>query len=521
MEKIRRICLGMIAGIGTVIFLFLTYFGWRYTINMSIENESLIMTADSGWKQLLFLAGALIVGAVLCKCGGYLKKRTAHVIAAVLSAVVTAGLFLLLKDAHAYAISDQGQIYLAAVDMLSGDFKAMQPGEYLSVYPFQLGLASIYTGIFSITKSSSFEVLQMVQAVGTGLTVYAGFRITRELFCSVQAQCIYMLCVLGCLPMYLYTLFIYGETFGICGAMYGIWFFLRANREGTGSRTAVVFWLLAGVAMTLAYIVRSALIIVWIAMAIIQVLIFLKNRKILLLAMAVISLFIMLTGQRILITSVQGMAGTRLDGGMPVSLWIAMGLQDNDLDDNRPGSYNGYSLALFEECEYDRELSGDYAKQDIIERFRNWFRQPDKMMAFFRLKLLNQWIEPTYGSFTMTHYLNEPEEWVTEIYFGETGNRLKGFLNGYQNLVWFTVLGYFLLLLRGKERTLCWLPGLILIGGFLFSVIWEAKSRYVYPYAVIALPYMAGSLALWCGSLKSLMVKAVNRIIINFSRVNM
>lgn len=57
MEKIRRICLGMIAGIGTVIFLFLTYFGWRHTINMSIENESLIMTYAV--IALPYMAGSL------------------------------------------------------------------------------------------------------------------------------------------------------------------------------------------------------------------------------------------------------------------------------------------------------------------------------------------------------------------------------------------------------------------------------------------------------------------------------
>lgn len=511
MEKLQRIGLGIIAGIGTVIFLFLTFTGWRYTINMSIENESLSMAVDSGWKQLLFLAGALLLAAVLYLRGGHLKKSTVHGLAVILSAAVTAALFLLIRDAHAYAISDQGQIYLAAVEMLSGnETTILSGGGYFEVYPFQIGLAWIYSWIFRITGSSSFEVLQMVQAVCTGLTVYAGFRITRELFASTRAECIYLVCVLGCLPMYLYTLFIYGETFGICSVLYGIWFFLRANREGTGGRTAVIFWLLAAVVMTLACIVRSALIIVWIAMFIIQVLAVLKDRKVLLLAMAGISLLFILGGQRLLITAVQSGTGARLDGGMPVSLWIAMGLQENDLDDNRPGSYNGYSLALFEECEYDREQSNDYALREIRRRLQELWEEPEDMLAFFKLKLLNQWIEPTYGSFTMTHYMSEPEEWVEEIYFGDTGGRLKGFLNLYQNLVWLAVLGYFLKLLRGKERTVCWLPGLILIGGFLFSVIWEAKSRYILPYAVIALPYVAGSLTVWCKGLKTAAVKSVD-----------
>ena len=40
-----------------------------------------------------------------------------------------------------------------------------------------------------------------------------------------------------------------------------------------------------------------------------------------------------------------------------------------------------------------------------------------------------------------------------------------------------------------------YLPGVILIGEFCFSMIWEANSRYVYPYAVLMIPFAACSLA--------------------------
>ena len=29
------------------------------------------------------------------------------------------------------------------------------------------------------------------------------------------------------------------------------------------------------------------------------------------------------------------------------------------------------------------------------------------------------------------------------------------------------------------------------VGGFLFSLIWEAKTRYIFPYLLMQLPYMA------------------------------
>ena len=35
------------------------------------------------------------------------------------------------------------------------------------------------------------------------------------------------------------------------------------------------------------------------------------------------------------------------------------------------------------------------------------------------------------------------------------------------------------------------LPAITILGGFLFSIIWEAKSRYVLPYYVLMIVYAA------------------------------
>lgn len=34
-----------------------------------------------------------------------------------------------------------------------------------------------------------------------------------------------------------------------------------------------------------------------------------------------------------------------------------------------------------------------------------------------------------------------------------------------------------------------WLPWIAVFGGFLFSILWEAKSRYVFPYCVFMILY--------------------------------
>ena len=47
-----------------------------------------------------------------------------------------------------------------------------------------------------------------------------------------------------------------------------------------------------------------------------------------------------------------------------------------------------------------------------------------------------------------------------------------------------------ILLAFAKHKTAVWrlTPMVCLIGGFLFQLLWEAKSRYIYYYMVLLLP---------------------------------
>lgn len=127
------------------------------------------------------------------------------------------------------------------------------------------------------------------------------------------------------------------------------------------------------------------------------------------------------------------------------------------------------------------------------------------MVSFFREKILNQWNEPSYGVFTMTRFMDAPEKWVEKMYYGKGNNLLYDFLDHYQAVMYLFLLGYFLLLRKGKQPPALYLPGLILIGGFLFSVIWEAKSRYVFPFFVMAIPCAAGSIIWYYDSAAALL----------------
>lgn len=495
MKKLQKICLRAIAAIGAFIFLALTYYAWQYTARMYTDDEALVVIRDSKWSMLLFLIGMLAIVYGLSRLGERLTKKKVHILACGVSVAVVIGLCILIKSANAYPLGvDQQYMYKIAVSMASGSYGGMNTGEYFSVYPYQISLVWIYALLYRIFGGDSAALIQYVHAVCTGISIYAGYRITKELFDSVRAECMYLLCILGLLPLYLYVLFIYGETLGICGALLSVWFYLMANRQEKQNRYLVMgYWLLATMGLTLAYFARSALLIVWVAMAILQLLTFLTNRKPLRLVMTVLMIVAALSSQQFVLSTVEKQAKVQLDEGMPSLLGIAMGLQGDVDKGGRPGSENAYAWNLFQNCDFNPEEASEEAGEYIHNRLLSWSKDPQRMIVFFREKILNQWNEPSYGAFTMTRFMNNPDWWVKKMYYGKGNTILYHFLNQYQAVIYLLLFGYFLCLWKRAKSPKDYLPGLIVIGGFLFSVIWEAKSRYVFPYVVIVIPCVAGS----------------------------
>ncbi|MBO4980370.1 MAG: hypothetical protein J6C84_00515 [Lachnospiraceae bacterium] len=494
MARLKIFCVNCIAVLGGMIFLFLTFYAWSYT--KSVGKWEIITTLrDNIGLHLAALGAALGLALLLDKvCRGFSDKAL-HIAVFCIAVAVPAILLLIVHNVSYYAEADQYYVYLAASQMVEGSFDMDMLDSYFRVYPYQLGLAWTYAFFFRLFGTCSYQVLQSVNAVCVGISVYAGFRITRELFPGRAARVWYLICALCFLPLPLYALFIYGESMGVCGSLLAIWGFLGYNRPGEEKGKKIGWWVMTVLSVSFAYLVRGALIIVWIAMAIIQFLLFLENKRWKALFMTLLILAAALGSSSLLQSQIERNEGTRLNQGMPAVLCMAMGLQENPEPGKGQGTYNNYDWNLYQECGLNGEVAKAYALENIRERFSEWADNPADAVVFFKEKLLNQWTDPTFNVFVMTDNFEERPRWVEEIYKKESQAKMSSFLNSCQSVAYLALLAYFIRLAVRKKTPLACLPGLILIGGFLFSAIWEAKGRYVYPYVVMALPCIAGSLA--------------------------
>lgn len=506
MEKLQKICLRLIALSGILIFGYLTAAAWISSARVYSTSEIVVWSEDRIWKNLLFIALALSAAAGMGAAAGRMGDRTVRVLAVAVSLAVTAGCCILAKASRPYPTADQIYVYEAAENFFSGNYTNIQTEWYFNACPYQLGLGLIYGVLLRIAGNDSCLVLQYAQAVCAGVTAYASFEVAGELFQCKKAAAVTLLCTVLFVPMYLYTLYIYGETFGVCFAMLGMLFWLRANNKRPRKRAVTaLYWALSGLSLALCYTARLALVIVLVAMVATGLLRAMADKQPDVKgrwrcpAFTVLLLLLALGSQKLSVAYMENQADVELAEGIPAVLTVAMGIQDESENENGtgPGSYNAYNLWLYYENGFDGKRASSEAFLNIKQTLYRWSKDPAYMIGYMNQKVLNQWNEATYDGFCMTALQQEPEEWVEDFYAGEAGDKWCAFLNLYQGMVYAMLLIYFVILFRGKENTFCFLPALLLIGGFCFSMVWEAKSRYIYPYIVMALPCAAWSL-LYC-----------------------
>lgn len=495
MIKLQRVCLKIIACMGVLIFGYLAFYAWTSSARIYAYSEAAVWSEDRIWKNLLFTMGVLLMSAAIGVLTDRLNDRLLHAAAVIVSLTVTIVCCILAGAARAYPTADQIYVYEAAVNFFTGDYTNIQTEWYFNACPYQLGLGLLYGILMKAFGRTDYFVIQYTQAVCAGVIVYSAFRLTRELFRNRKASAAVLFCTASFLPIYLYTLYLYGETLGVCFAMLGLLFWLSANNRKTRKKGVTgLYWVLSALCLILCYTARLALIIVLIAMVIMALLKAFLDQRWKLLGLTMLILFLALGGQKQLVAYMETKADVELADGMPAILTVAMGIQDEDENGTGPGSYNAYNLWLYFGCGFDGESAASEAFSNIRQTLYRWSQDPAYMVNYMNQKVLNQWNEATYGAFFMTAEQQDPKEWVNDFYRGTEGDRWYEFLNLYQGMLYAMIFLYFVKLLGETDDIFSFVPGVLLIGEFCFSMLWEAKSRYIYPYIVMAMPCLARSL---------------------------
>lgn len=454
--------------------------------NANLGDEFIYFRTESVILSAFWIGVAIsclyFIGKVSERFKSFKSRNLLLAIVCILSAIIS---FLWIFNSKTEPFSDQLLICYYANDFNHGDYSALQRGGYVALYPQQLGMITLLRFLFYFFGTENYMAFKCLSAASVPLLVFSGCKVVRILSDdNVKAEIYYLLSVLFCFPMYVYTSFVYGDLISTSICMFSVWMFLSCIKK--------IHWgklLSFGISIGIAVQLRKNVLILVAALGIVVLvkLLFGKCWKCFIVGVTLVFgvLFFHLAIW-------WGYHDVRPDDAtaIPASLFISMGLND---DYGHPGWYNDYHYATFKELDYDTQAANAKAFGDLQLYFDYFMREPDKMVDFFVRKMNSQWNAPMYQCIVMnSSIVDKQPALIQNIYqFGRVEQLIEFYMKVYQLLLYGGIL--FLLAVERKNyfRIEKYVLLIAVYGGFLFSMIWEAKTRYIFPYLLMQLPYMA------------------------------
>jgi hypothetical protein len=466
-----------------------TYYSLRYSMQfIDLCNESMIWETKDSLPLHIAVAAAFVM--VLTGADKYLKKcadakKALKRFLYIVMSVTLGGSLIWVLNGNFYAQSDSRSVLECIGRIQHGDFSDLQPAGYLGAYQNQIGIAAIFQLIFFVCRTDNDIVLQVVNALCVPCIVIAGSGFLREIHCHRICYVCYLIFMLFCFPLFLYTPYVYGEIISVTAGCFFIWAAVCYIKRGR-----VAAWISLGVSAVIGNTARGNFPVLLIAFGIMAVLYCIRRKRIIPLICALTVTLAALAGNRACYAYYEHISGTELDQGIPIEGWIAMGLNDGA---EAAGMYNGYNVNTYAKHDYNREAAKAESCAYIHDRL--YMLSGGGWKSFYKEKFLVQWNDPTFTCFMENRtFIPEPKlSVIREIMIddGKYYGTAVECMNQYQSLLYLGALFYCMAAFSGKKSFYELLPLVVILGGCLFSLLWEAMARYVFPYIIYMVPISA------------------------------
>lgn len=471
--------------------LFLSYYSVCYSyLSPADYSRRIYPVRDNIWLNLLFY----ILAVLLCAVTGRLfsrvkpeKQRRAGYLFLGFFCLLYAVLCLIwVRDLPYYPSGDQLNTTAAAHYHLDGNFIMLKKTGYLGKFPYQKGLTLIYELLFSLFGHFCYPTAARIHILLGVITMIFGYLFVEETAAHSVCKFLYCPLVTFCAPYLILTPYTYGDLPSICFGTVLFWAMLRF------SRTLKVRYAVLGCVMSaLSLMVRMHSWILFIAVFIGMALVSLQQKKWAPVLAGILISVSAFGAVKLVDYTYYLRSGYEITEGAPMILSLAMGMQDNE---GGPGTYNNYQTETLSLVDYDNDAAAGIARENLRENLTHFKEDLSYARWFFTTKLTMQWTEPLFETLISTHSFDDElpvPEWIERVYSGDLREKLIAFANRYQTIVY---LGFLCFLpafwKRKKENPSIWIPLITIVGGFLFSVIWETQCRYVLPYYVFMLMYV-------------------------------
>lgn len=458
-------------GILSLVSVFFTQRYGRVELGEIINGAPIYEIRDN---VLLHIVGALVVfGFIFVWSKIKLSSKVVFALQALLA--LAAGLisFWILKSGFRTPLDDQIQVFSAACLFNTDNFINLSKGGYINMYPQQLGYVGYLQLLFRLFGKGDFYIAQVANCVWIGALVYMLCQCVNMFSKDNTVRLLSAGLFAIFLPVLLMCSWVYGDIPSLFFVALAYYLFLRMRKH-------ITVWNVAGFVLSfiLAVLFRKNAIIFVLGFVIALVLETIRTKRWIFVGMSVLVLCLPLLSVKAVEQHYEHIGGYEVDGGIPSVMWIAMGMTEGDA---KPGWFNNFCVPNYYAVDCNQEKAKVIAYDRIKEQFAQYKEDPVSALSFYKRKICTQWNDPLYGTIKMI----EPDDVSTATgiskFICDNQHGMMVSLSVVQSVIY---IGAFLYcVLEASKKTVAENVMLItLVGGFLFSILWEANGRYIFPY---------------------------------------
>ncbi len=489
-EKINRFLTGGLLILIALISGFLTVNAFRYSY---ISAPTYV-----GYNWPRIIADSTFKNFILCLCGMILFSlikyftdkypdfsRTFSGVLFIMTVIIYIIIGIIyVKNSPYYPSGDQLNTTACAYYNLQGDYIMYSPLGYIGIYPQQKGLVFLYEIFFRLFGPFNYTPVYILHLFCNVGAMSLCFITLRELSKDAAVLFTYNFFAIMFYPMFQYATYAYGDLLSIFFTAL-LWFSLVKFYKNKKK------WYLILIALSayFSFATRASAIIAIISLVITLLLIFIKDKKLIYVSALILVISVPLVLNTALNKYYEYKSGYDYHTGVPVTAFLAMGLMETD---GAMGVYNNYNQKVYTVYDGDKKLASEEASAYIDARLDEFKENLQYARDFFLEKVRMQWLEPIYEVNTHTHSFKEDAPLYgiyIDMYYGSLFYIIFKFMNRHQSFMYFYLFAFATIslvkLFKKKESVepALLFPLIMFVGGFLFSIIWEAKARYSLPYA--------------------------------------
>ena len=503
----------------SLVFTILSVVGLFETCRLdpaSYNNEHILFCKDNLFLNILILVLLVFVMmVVLIKIEHKIQDKDIR------KAKVALGIWIFLLSllwvfsTQTIPTSDSMLVLDAASRAALNDFSFLLDSErYFQMFPFQLGMVSVFEVGYRIFGSSSYYVFCALNAAALSASFLAVVQLADAIFRRRVVTMMAVLLSACCIQPILFTSFIYGTLYGLAAILWAFNFFVRFLHKPNLVNSIWVLLL-----CSFSVLIKPNYWIVVVAIGIILLLSLPYGHKVAKLAFLSFLIALPIVLNISIRSSYERRGNVDLGAGTPQIAWMVMGLSNTK---NNPGWYNGYTFSVLKNAGWDEKITSEQVMSDLSERVQVLIDDPVYAFSFFSGKFLSQWNETSFESVWTSklreHYREVPA-FIHSVYGGSLGKVLYFGFDQYIQLLYTLCTLAILTGRKSKKKSSMMdysippiatgldtlnqaLLPLTILGGVFYHLLFEAKSYYAIPYLVMLIPSAAFGAAQTLDALK-------------------